>query len=167
VIYDNGSVTKATGKRNSNIKALSDRRRQPRIQTLISVRGEMNKEELSFVNAVDISFSGISVLSKKPVDCHKILKLTLYLPDIGDGKSQREKGSGDEASPEDARPEKKIELEGLAVWCRRIDDFSGWPVEGGRKAEGNYLVGIRFSNVSTKDKIYLQKYFVSMFKRNN
>ncbi|GEM_PF-5107413 len=167
VIYDNGSAAKATDKKSSNIKAVSDRRRQPRIQTLISVKGEMNKEDLSFVSAVDISFSGISVLSKNPVDCHKILKITLYLPDIGEGTSRRDKDSADEAPSEDARPAKKIELEGLAVWCKRIDDSPGWPAEGGRKAEGNYLAGIRFSNVSTKDKIYLQKYFVSMFKRND
>ncbi len=167
VMYADGSVAKATAKKSSNIGAVTDRRKQPRIQTLINVKGEMNKEDMSFVNALDISFSGVSVLSRRPVDCHKILKVTLFLPDIEDKKTHPEKMSGGDAYPDDAKRGKKIDLEGLAVWCRKINNFSVGLPDGGRKAEGNYLAGIRFSNVSTKDRMYLQRYFVSMFKKNN
>lgn len=149
VIYASVSAARPRGKNMNRVKEpLKEKRQYPRIKTLIRVKGEINREDLSFVNTVDISCSGARILSLKPVDCNKILRITLYLPDI----DRKTKGT------------RKIILEGLAVRCEKIDIFSAGTGNSVQKTKENYLIGIQFSNVSKEDRKYLQKYFVSMFK---
>ena len=129
-------------------ESIAEKRKYPRIKTLIKVKGEINREDLSFVNTVDISSSGARILSLKPVDCNRILKIMLYLPDI-DKKTRRSK---------------KLTIEGMAVRCNKINVFSADSSKIMNKTKENYLVGIQFSNISKEDRKYMQRYFVSMFK---
>ena len=57
-----------------------------------------------------------------------------------------------------------MDLDGLAVWCERVDEQKSGPDGNRRKTKENYLVGIQFSNVSNEDSKYLQRYFVMLFK---
>lgn len=128
--------------------SVKEKRRSPRVKTLIKVTGEMNRKDLNLINTVDIGFSGVRVISKKPVDCNKILKITIYLPDLDKKTGQS----------------RKMVLDGLAVWCERIDDLKSGSDGGSHGTTENYLVGIQFSNVSKEDSKYLQRYFVMLFK---
>ncbi len=128
--------------------SVKEKRRGPRVKTLIKVTGEMNKQDLSFINTVDLGFSGARVVSEKQVDCNKILKITLYLPDL-----DKETGRS-----------RKMLIDGLAVWCERVDDQKSGPDGSRRRKKENYLVGIQFSNVSKEDSNYLQRYFIMLFK---
>ncbi len=128
--------------------SVKEKRRSPRVKTLIKVTGEMNKQDLRFINTVDLGFSGARVVSEKQVDCNKILKIILFVPDIDKKNGQS----------------RKMLLDGLAVWCERIDDHKSGSDGSRRKTKENYLVGIQFSNVSKEDSKYLQRYFVMLFK---
>jgi diguanylate cyclase (GGDEF)-like protein len=149
VLYTDVHPPREGSKEKSKIKrTIKEKRKYPRIETLIKVTGEMNRKDLDFINTVDISFSGVKVLSNKPVDCNKILKVTLYLPDL-DKKTKRKK---------------KMIIDGLAVWCEQIKDFSAGSAGSGHKVKKNYLAGIQFSNMSRENSKYLQRYFISIFK---
>lgn len=88
-------------------KEVLEKRRYPRIQTLVRVEGEMDSRQLYFINTFDISCSGMSLVSKAPVPENKVLNITLYLPGVY--KNNRVAS---------------VYLEGMVVWCREIDGFS-------------------------------------------
>jgi diguanylate cyclase (GGDEF)-like protein len=149
VLYTDVHPPREGRKEKSELKRfIKEKRRSPRIETLIKVTGEMNRKDLAFINTVDISFSGVRVLSGKPVDCNKILKVTLYLPDL-DKKTKKDK---------------KIIVDGLAVWCEQVKDSSAGSGGSGHEVKENYLAGIQFSNISRLNRKYLQQYFISIFK---
>ena len=141
--------TPKRGKEKSELKrSIKEKRRSPRIETLIKVTGKMNRKDMGFINTVDISYSGAKVLSSRPVDCNKILKVTLYLPDP-DKKTKKVR---------------ELIIDGLAVWCERVKDLSAGSVGSRHEVKENYLTGIQFSNISRENRKYLQQYFISIFK---
>ncbi len=146
VVYDDRSVTKKQSKP-VKVKALIERRKYPRVQTLVTVKGTLNSIALPLSNVFDISYSGLSLLSSEPIECHKIVRINLCF--LGNG----------ECTDDSAW----IDLEGLVVRCGEIYDF---PLKHHRnvKAVSKYLVGVQFSSISKKDSVILQKHFVSLFE---
>ncbi|MEN8263609.1 MAG: diguanylate cyclase [Nitrospirota bacterium] len=148
-LYTDVNLPKEKTRAKKNVAlSVKEKRRGPRVKTLIKATGEMNKQDLCVINTVDLGFSGVRVVSEKQVDCNKILKITLYLPDLD----------------KETRRSRKMVLDGLAVWCERVDDQKSGSDGSRQKIKENYLVGIQFSNVSKEDSKYLQRYFVMLFK---
>ncbi|MDH4028213.1 MAG: diguanylate cyclase [Nitrospirota bacterium] len=145
VIYSDGRVLK--GRRPVREKEILERRRHPRVQTLIKVECAQDDKELSYCNAVDISFSGLSLMSRERTEINRILNIRMYLP-AACGKK-----GGMTA----------IDVRGLVVRCREVEGFLHRGA-GRRHDTKNYMIGVQFVRISKKDSICLQKYFVSMFK---
>ncbi len=122
----------------------SERRNHARIQTVIQLRGDINGKEKFSGNTFDISYSGLCLLSNNPVETHRRMTICLTLPDI--------EGIAKEAA--------RMNLEGMAVWSKQIHEHRG----GNNRCDANYLVGIKFINMSKKDRVYLQKYFAALLK---
>ncbi len=148
IIYYGSSANKKGIRKFDNIGDVIERRKVPRIQTIIKIKGSINKKEAFSGNTFDISFSGLSFLSSKSIEGNKVLNIKLFLPAI-DGIMKKPR---------------RIDVNGLAVWCKQIGYIQ--VKQAGRKKQpgANYLIGVQFSNISGKDSVYLQKYFVSMFK---
>jgi diguanylate cyclase (GGDEF)-like protein len=147
VLFTDTKSLEESGKKIVRDEELMERRQYPRIQTLIRIKGEMNKRETSLSNAFDISCSGLSLVSREPIDKNKILKLRLFLPGIGENENKVT----------------EVNTEGVVVWCKGIDD-SLYKKAGSKQKPRKYLIGIRFTDISRKDSIYLQKYFFSIFE---
>ncbi len=130
-------------------ESMVDRRQHPRVRTLIKIKGEINKRELPFSNAFDISYSGLSLISNRPVDSNKILTITLYL-----------------YADENRTKPKELCLDGQVVRCEEI---FGYPETSSRSSNESvrYLIGVHFRPLSKKDSLTLQKYFVSLFNRSS
>jgi diguanylate cyclase (GGDEF)-like protein len=147
VLFTDTKSLEESGKKIVRDEELMERRQYPRIQTLIRIKGEMNKRETSLSNAFDISCSGLSLVSREPIDKSKILKLRLFLPGIDENENKVT----------------QVNTEGVVVWCRGIDD-SLYNKAGSKQNPRKYLIGIQFTDISRKDSIYLQKYFFSIFE---
>jgi len=127
-------------------KEVLEKRKYPRIQTLVRVAGEMDAKQLYFINTFDISCSGISLVSKTPVPEDRVLNITLYLPGVY--KNNRLAS---------------VDVEGMVAWCREIDGYF-CENTGKRKKSNNYLVGIQFTSLSKTANKNLQKFFASIFE---
>jgi diguanylate cyclase (GGDEF)-like protein len=145
VIYAGKRTLKKKGTEATPESALMERRKNPRIQTLVKVSGLLNSKNLPLCHVVDISCSGVSLLSRKPVEMENIINIELLLP------YKRKK-------MDEMRP---IDIEGKVVRCKYINGIAC----DGDKAKGNYLLGIQFVNISGENSIYLQEHFVSMFNK--
>ncbi|MBI4653913.1 MAG: diguanylate cyclase [Nitrospirae bacterium] len=150
IVYNEGEIV-IESKKIDDIKYLMEKRKYPRIQTLIKIRSEINKKESFFSNAFDISCSGLSLLSKKPINCGKILSIKLYLPDM----------------EKRANRALQIVLESVVVWCKRIGDLSYMGNGSKQEIEASYMIGIQFRDISQINRKCLQKYFVSIFKKRS
>ncbi len=146
VVYAEQSGTKKKNKPD-NERALVERRKYPRIQTMVNVKGRLNSRNLSFTNAYDMSCSGLSLISGEPIESNKILSMNLCFPGNGNGSTSSS----------------LIDLEGLVVRCEEINGKSV-KHPGNSRDVSRYLVGVQFSSISKKDRVRLQKYFVSLFK---
>ncbi len=122
-----------------------ERRSNPRVQTLIRINGALNNKNLPFCHAVDISCSGVSLLSCKPIDTDQFVNIELFLPYV--------RKKTDEM--------RQLDIEGQVIRCQYINGIAC----SGDKTKGNYLLGIQFVNISQKHSMHLQKHFVSMFKK--
>jgi len=131
------------------LESVIERRKDPRVQTLVKMKGTVinNKEKFSG-NTFDLSYSGLCFRSTKPFEVNSAVRITLYLPDIR-GKVKKVR---------------QIIADGLLIWCKRINGYPG-KYDSGSNAGSVCLVGIQFINMTKTDSAYLQKYFVSMFKR--
>lgn len=149
VIHNFRPDEKGSGKKADTFGVIIERRKHPRIQTLIKIKGTVinNKERFSG-NAFDLSYSGLCFLSSKQLEVNRQVNISLYLPDI-DRKVKKAR---------------QINAEGLLVWCKRISEYSVKNNRSSQKSGPDYLIGIQLINISKKDSAYLQKYFVSMFK---
>jgi len=132
-------------------QSVIERRKCPRVQTLVKIKGTVINNKAKFSgNTFDLSYSGLCFLSRKPFEGNTQVSITLYLPDIG---RKEKKG-------------RQIKADGQMVWCRRINEYISKNSSSGKKRTGsNHLVGIQFINMKKTDSAYLQKYFVSIFKR--
>ncbi|MBI4843987.1 MAG: diguanylate cyclase [Nitrospirae bacterium] len=119
---------------------LSERRSSPRVKVLIKIKGEINRKEITFPNVFDISSHGLSLLSSKPLNADKGLKIKLLLPQKGEKTSQ-------------------VNIEGEVVWCRQVDRR--------QKAKPKYLVGIKYRKISEFDLKLLEKFFISIFRHHS
>ncbi|MBI5664691.1 MAG: diguanylate cyclase [Nitrospirae bacterium] len=150
VIHNLKPDEKGNGEKANSFGGIIERRRHPRVQTLIKIKGtEVNNKERFSGNAYDLSYSGLCFLSSKSLEVNRRVELSLYLPAI-EGKEKKAH---------------QIDIEGLLVWCKRISEYSAKHNIAGQRSGADYLVGIQFINISKKDGAYLQKYFVSMFKK--
>lgn len=149
VIHNFRTDEKGSGKKADTFGGIIERRKHPRVQTLIKIKGTVinNKERFSG-NAFDLSYSGLCFLSSKQLEVNRQVNISLYLPDI-DRKVKKVH---------------QINAEGLLVWCKRISEYSMKNNSRSEKSGPDYLIGIQLINISRKDSGYLQKYFVSMFK---
>ncbi len=150
VIHNFRTDEKGSGEKADSFGSIIERRKCPRVQTLVKIKGTVinNKEKFSG-NAFDISYSGLCFLVDKPLETNRRVSISLYLPYIG----------------MKVKKAHQINMEGLLVWCKRISKYSA-KYSISQKSGPDYLVGIQFINVSKKDGASLQKYFVSMFKRD-
>jgi diguanylate cyclase (GGDEF)-like protein len=148
VMYTNGAAEKKGSQKVTQTGSIMERRKHPRIQTLIKVKGGGNGKESFSGSTFDISYSGLCLLSSKVFEVNRRMNIKLNLPDM---QKKRAKA-------------KEIEAEGLTVWCKQINDSSGKRKGNTDQPEENYLVGIQFLSMSKKDGAALQKYFVSLFK---
>jgi diguanylate cyclase (GGDEF)-like protein len=145
VIYNNKTVLKEEPKKTDIEGKIREKRKYPRIQTLIEVKGKIDEKELTFYTVFDISCSGLCVLSEKQIDGNnKFVKMKLYLPRYS----------------EKTKKPLELELEGAVVRCESVDGFAG------NHSDKKYVIGIQFINMSERDKMSLQRYFVSIFERN-
>ncbi|MBI4682756.1 MAG: diguanylate cyclase [Nitrospirae bacterium] len=150
VIHNFRPDEKESGGKAGSFGGVTERRKYPRVQTLIKIKGTViNNRERFSGNAFDISYSGLCFLSSNPLEVNRRVSVSLYLPDIA-GKVKKTH---------------QINVDGLLVWCKRISEYSGKYIGSSQKSGIDYLVGIQLINISKKDSAYLQKYFVSMFKK--
>ncbi|MBI5409561.1 MAG: diguanylate cyclase [Nitrospirae bacterium] len=149
VLYNGAADFTKDETRAAGSKGFLERRKYPRIQTLIKIKGGTNNNGMFSGNTFDISFSGLSLSSTRPVSANTVLKIKLYLPGV-DKKTNK---AG------------RIDLEGVVVWCRKIGAFPGQRTVNEQKPVADYLIGIRFNNISKKNLACLQKYFILLFKR--
>lgn len=147
VMFSSGKGLKGGGGRSGRGKQILERRKYPRVQTLVRVECAMDGKKMAFCNAVDISFSGLSLITDERVEINKLLKIKMHLPLPGEKKK-------------DAY---QINVEGLIVRSRPLDD-SLQKDAGKKRRSKKYLVGIQFTSISKKDSMHLQRYFVSIFK---
>jgi diguanylate cyclase (GGDEF)-like protein len=145
VIYAGKETLKQKGRKATPESSPMERRKNPRIQTLIKINGALNSKDLPLCHAVDISCSGVNLLSRKPVDMDNIINIELFLP------YKRKK----------THDPKKLDIEGKVVRCKYINGIAC----NGDKTKGNYLLGVQFVNISQNHSIYLQEHFVSMFSK--
>ena len=149
VKYIDRPADKENGKKVDKTGSVIERRKYPRIQTLIKTQGGINNKERFSGNSFDISYSGLCLSGSKPLEINRLMSIRLYLPDIN----------------KKVKKTRQVDVEGLVVWCKRINDYSRKHDRNKQQSESSYLIGIQFSKISKKDRAYLQKYFVSIFKR--
>jgi diguanylate cyclase (GGDEF)-like protein len=149
VIHNFRGDDKENGKKSDMFGGVIERRKYPRVQTLIKIKGEIiNSKETFSGNTFDISYSGLCFLGSKALEVNRSLSISLYLPDTN----------------RKDRKTHQITVEGKIGWCKRISEYSGKNKRNNQKTGPDYLTGVQFVNISKKDGAYLQKYFVSMFK---
>jgi diguanylate cyclase (GGDEF)-like protein len=143
VVYAEALTKKRRGESGAGT-LFTERRKHPRIQAVIQLKGDINSTEKFSGTTFDISYSGLCLLSSKLVESNRRMTVQLTFPDI-EGKTKKAA---------------LLNLEGLAVWSKQIHEHGGKNHRFGM----NYLMGIQFVNMSKKDRMYLQKYFVALFK---
>jgi diguanylate cyclase (GGDEF)-like protein len=150
VIHNFRSAEKGSVDKADMFGGIIERRKNPRVQTLIKIKGTvLNSKESFSGNAYDLSYSGLCFVGSNALECNRRVNISIYLPDIS-------------TKVKKAHP---INVEGLLVWCKHIHEYSAKHNSSSQESDTDYLVGIQFINISKKDGVYFQKYFVSMFKR--
>ncbi len=150
VKYTDRPADKENGKKVDKTGSIMERRKYPRIQTLIKIQGGISNKERFSGNSFDISYSGLCLSGSNPLEVNRRMSIRLYLPDM-DKKVKKTR---------------QVDVEGMVVWCKRINEYSR-KHNIKQQSESSYLIGIQFTNISKKHSAYLQKYFVSIFKREN
>lgn len=151
VKYTDRPADKENGKKVDKTGSVIERRKYPRIQTLIKTQGGISNKERFSGNSFDISYSGLCLSGSKPLEINRLMSIRLYLPDIN----------------KKVKKTRQVDVEGLVVWCKRINEYSRKRDRNKQQSESSYLIGIQFSKISKKVSAYLQKYFVSIVKREN
>ncbi|UCD34069.1 MAG: diguanylate cyclase [Nitrospiraceae bacterium] len=127
---------------------VAERREQPRVRVMVRAEGTIGGSETFSGRTFDISYSGLSLLNSAPAAINSRVKIILSLPGPG--------GNGGESM--------KVGIEGIVVWSRQVNACQG-KQRGRNNASGlNYMIGVQFIAMAQKDRVILQKYFLSLFK---